>query len=466
MNSGLLQQLLMDLGFLSALIMCGSLLRAKISIFQTLRLPASVIGGAVGLILGPLVLGDFAILRFSTETISTWGLLPGILILPIFAAVPFTNGFDTSKIKEKKSVGSVLLACGSFSIIREVQLLIGFGFTLLASGFMKQLDLYQTFGFELSQGFSGGHGTAGGVGNILQAYGVPYWETAQGIATSFATIGLIGGMLMGIWLIQKHEKEQRVNITDHTEKYYEKTRKNNSTNNSSNKENSHQENKAQYSMDTITLHIGVILVVCTLAYILLDMAKDYEIWGISSMPVWFIALLLMYMVNSIIKQLKLTHLFDKNIKNKIVGCISDFTIVAAMASIPVQAVMYYWMEILILSILGFLATYYLCFPMFKKLYRDDHWFERGILTFGVNTGVTINGMLLLKICDPNYESKALEDFSVGFALMSMISLLTFPVMYMLLETGSTLQNFLFACVTTGIYLCFILLGKWLIKQEQ
>lgn len=49
--------------------------------------------------------------------------------------------------------------------------------------------------------FFGGHGTAGMVGNILKSAEQPYWETAQGITTTVATVGLISGNLIGILLI-------------------------------------------------------------------------------------------------------------------------------------------------------------------------------------------------------------------------------------------------------------------------
>ena len=42
-----------------------------------------------------------------------------------------------------------------------------------------------------------------------------------------------------------------------------------------------------------------------------------------------------------------------------------------------------------------------------------------IVCWGANTGVTITGMMLLKICDPDYQTPALAEFSMGFALMSI-----------------------------------------------
>jgi ESS family glutamate:Na+ symporter len=78
----------------------------------------------------------------------------------------------------------------------------------------------------------------------------------------------------------------------------------------------------------------------------------------------------------------------------------------------------------------------------------------------------INGMMLLKICDPDYSSPALNDFSMGFALMSIISIFTSPIFYSLLANGSTLANFLWACATgAGYTLMFVIGRKMLMKQN-
>ena len=62
-------------------------------------------------------------------------------------------------------------------------------------------DLYDVFGIELAIGFVGGHGTAGTLGNMLSALNLPYWETSQGVATTTATFGIVGGILIGIMMI-------------------------------------------------------------------------------------------------------------------------------------------------------------------------------------------------------------------------------------------------------------------------
>ena len=203
LTSSLLTELLCSLSIIGGLLLLGTFLRAKVKLFQKLFLPASVIGGFIGLLLGPMVLGDYAILRVPETYIHDWSLLPGTLIVPIFAAVPLGMFMDRSSKKSgsgKKTAPNVLKAFALFAALSFMQSAIGFGTNLFFSR-SADSNLYRTFGYELSQGFCGGHGTAGAVGKILEGLGLDYWATAQGVAVTTATIGIIGGMLLGIIFI-------------------------------------------------------------------------------------------------------------------------------------------------------------------------------------------------------------------------------------------------------------------------
>jgi len=87
-SGAVLVELMIDVGWLSLLLLVGKLLRVKILLFQKLFLPASIIGGFIGLFLGPYMLGK----ALNTEiipqsTLTTWGSLPGVLINIVFACL-------------------------------------------------------------------------------------------------------------------------------------------------------------------------------------------------------------------------------------------------------------------------------------------------------------------------------------------------------------------------------------------
>ncbi|MBO0876744.1 MAG: sodium:glutamate symporter, partial [Pseudonocardia sp.] len=72
--------LLTDVGLLGGLLLVGMLVRAKLRVAQRMLLPASVVGGVLGLVLGPNVL---RVLPFSDQL----SVYPSVLIVVVFAAL-------------------------------------------------------------------------------------------------------------------------------------------------------------------------------------------------------------------------------------------------------------------------------------------------------------------------------------------------------------------------------------------
>ena len=98
---GELTDIIKCFSILSVLLLLGTFLRAKIKVFQKLFLPASVIGGALGLILGPEIAGDTLNAVFSPKTLSVCSAIPGILNLFIVSGIPLTLG--KNKVTESKT---------------------------------------------------------------------------------------------------------------------------------------------------------------------------------------------------------------------------------------------------------------------------------------------------------------------------------------------------------------------------
>ena len=69
MTSQLLTELLQSLSLLSVLLLIGVFLRAKVKLFQSLYLPASVIGGFVGLLISPEILGRLSSISISGSSV-------------------------------------------------------------------------------------------------------------------------------------------------------------------------------------------------------------------------------------------------------------------------------------------------------------------------------------------------------------------------------------------------------------
>ena len=148
MTSQLFTELLQSLSLLSALLLIGVFLRAKVKLFQSLYLPASVIGGFVGLLISPEILGRLSSISISEEYIKTYSLLPGILSVPIFAAIPLGMFLNETKTIKSLYPTKVLIAFGIFQCASMAQSAIGYAVNLLS---IKKIASSVLFRLKLNQ---------------------------------------------------------------------------------------------------------------------------------------------------------------------------------------------------------------------------------------------------------------------------------------------------------------------------
>lgn len=414
MTSAMLTELLKSVGLLGMFLLIGVFLRAKIPAFQKTFMPASVIGGFLLLILGPTCLN---ILPVPQEWMNMYSLIPGVLIVPVVACVPL--GLSLGK-SSKGGDGDVMK-----NIIPLMFIMIGVGIFQFGAGYLVHIifksmgyDLYATFGWEMGIGFSGGHGTAAVLGNMLQEANLPYWETAQGVAITTATFGIVGGILIGMVLINWAARrghtallQKPSDIPKSLKLGYEKD--------VTKQASVGRETTLSASIDVVAFHAAIIFAVCTVAYFLLGAIKAAKIPVLSDISIWAYAIIIMFGVWGIICKLKIDYLIDSKVKSKISSSLTEFAVIAAVASLPIKAVATYIVPILAMVAVGYIVTVaFLVY--FCKRYLKGYWFEQMIGALGMSTGVFLTGVLLLRICDPELETPALGNYSLAYTVTSVI----------------------------------------------
>ena len=194
---------LVDAGLIGALLAVGTLARAVVKPLQTLMIPASVIAGILGLILGPQFLG---VMPFSSQ-LGTYG---SILIVIVFVCLALTDDFDVRKIG--RPVGSF----ASYGVlIYASQVAIGALVALLV--LQPLFDTPDSFAVLLFAGWAGGFGSAAAVGvamlrivdptlksGTMEQFGVAYIPVVpvEIAAVSFVPLLVIAGLswaVVGIW---------------------------------------------------------------------------------------------------------------------------------------------------------------------------------------------------------------------------------------------------------------------------
>lgn len=411
-----MQQFFYILCYLSFLLILGVIIKGRFKIFQNLFIPASIIGGGIGLLIGPEIMGRV----FSISTPISWSkdisFLPGLLIVPVIASIPL--GMNLKFKNSKGEFRDILITGFILFIVTFLQLGIGYFVNFFYKYILKK-PLYTTFGAELNTGFAGGHGTAGMIGRVLQEMNLEYWSTAQGIATTTATFGLVGGIILGIFLINRASLRGETAILKKPSEipkelkqgYYTDISKQNSLG---------RETMLSSSIDTLAFHIGIIFSVCGISYIILNTIKRYRVPILSSISIWVFAMIIMGIVWLSMKRLGLEWCIDVKVKSRISALFTEFAVVSAIVSLPIKAVFTYFFPIVLMSILGFILTWYCIKYYCYRYFKNSYPFERAISMAGTSFGVFLTGMLLLKICDPDFSSPVLGDYSLGFSLTAFV----------------------------------------------
>ncbi len=445
MTSSLFSEILQSITLLSLLLLVGVFLIAKIKLLRYFYLPASVVGGFIG-----LCVVQSNIFSIPSAWITIYSLLPGVLIIPIFASIPLGMNMGKNGIRSFFAP-NIIKSFGVFMTASMFQFVIGYGVNIVFSKIDPEINLYRTFGYELWAGFSGGHAMASSLGILLEGFGMSRWELAQGVALTMATVGLMGGIVFGIVFINIHIRKQnktgentlRIKTAMKVEEPFYR--------NIDEQESVGRQAFRSNVIETTTFHFALIFVVCGASYMLLSLLGKTNISAFRYLPVWTYSMVIMLFVNIIIQKSQFDWAIDYKLKSGLIGLLADFAIISAIVSLPIKAVLQYSFPLLVMIILGFVCTYFIIFQLSKVVFKD-YSFERSIIAWGTATGVLITGMTLLKIYDSEYKTPALKDFSLGFSLMSITNLLATPLINMVLATGSTMQNMMF---TAGLSLFYM-----------
>ena len=430
-----------SLGLLSLFLLIGVGLRAKVKILQNLFLPSSVIGGFLLLML-PL----------PKEYINIYSKIPGNLIVPIVASIPLGLTISKNKKRLKTVLPHGLIMMG----VTMLQIIVGIVSYLIFKNIIP--NLYPIFGAELEFAFAGGHGTIGMLSNMLKEKNLPYWDISQGVGSAIATFGLVGGILLGMFIINIGARkkmcryiEKPENIPEALKTGYERD---------INKQNCiGRETTLSTSVDTLAFHGALILTVTALSYFIFNFVKAHNVLYLRNIAVWTYAIFLMFIVWFTMCKLNLRHLVDSRVKGKLSGMLTEYAIISAIASMPIKIIAEYIVPIIFVSLLGFLMTFLYIFIL-SKIYIKEDWFEHAVISFGMNTGIFITGLLLLRVSDPELKSSAFADHTLCYAMTSWSFVIIGIILDIWISKGSII-----ALIVTLILLSFFTILLPILKKK-
>ncbi|WP_339226961.1 sodium/glutamate symporter [Oceanobacillus sp. FSL K6-2867] len=435
-----LWDVLTDVGFISLLLLIGAFLRAKIKFIQMLFLPASLIAGVLGLILGP---SGLSIIPFSDNL----PVYSAVLIAIIWASLPFTSKLEsfTRIIKNAKNMWA-------FSqVLTILQWAAGMLFALLIlNSFWNGLP--NGFGLMFAAGFFGGHGTAAA---LADGFGTN-WPEAHSLGMTSATIGIITAIVGGI-IITKFETQRGKTSFITSFKELPNELRTGLIEKNDRKPFGYNTVSAM-SIDPLIYHSGLLILIAMIGYYLSELAN--AIFPQITVPVFSLAFILGYIIVLILKALKADSYFDKQIFERTSGASTDLLVAFGVASINISVVSSYAVPLSLLLLFGIAFCLFLYFYLAPKFFHQ-YTVEKSLFCWGWGTGTVAMGMALLRIVDPELKSKALDEYGLAYIPIGFMDIITIALLPTLIISGHH-WFFTFTALAIGILILVVtkLLGWW------
>lgn len=441
MNSAMFAVFLETLGIVGALLVLGTVLRAKVGLFQELFFPACVIGGFVGLLLGPQ---GFGIISLSEDIMTTASSMPGKLFGIVIASMPMcAQKMKKGELRQRLDAVNIGII---ITLVAAIQVAIGFFTNVLVTATGGKI--YPGYGTEMFMGFCGGHGLSAVVGMMFDSQGVDYGETATGVALTFATIGMIGGIVIGITILNRKARKGETNyIKDPADLPIEM--RTGVISNVDEQPSAGRQTTAGGSIDTLGLHFAYIAMDVGIGYLIYNLIVKLGIPFLKDMDAWLYMMFAMYPLWALTRKLGCDKYFSPEIKNKIQGATTDFIITAAIMSMPIAVVLEYWKPILISTVLGFLLTVPVILFLNKRILQED-WVEKSMAPIGMMCGDFITGVLLTRMADPELKSNALSDFSIAYEINTVYCVSMLAVIYPYVVNKGALSALYLALIQIAI----------------
>ncbi len=383
---------------LSVFLLIGKSLRVRVGIFQRLFLPSSIIAGFVILLCGPFGLNFIPEWMFKY-----WEQIPGVLINVVFASLFL--GVSLPKPSNLWNIGGPQLCFGMVAGMGQY-------FIAMLVCVLVLTPLFNTpavFSCIVEIGFSGGHGTAAGMGPVFEQIG---FKAGSDLAQMAATVGLISAVVFGIIMINiairkgycvflNEEKGiptyKRIGLIPQKKRFSIATA-----------------TVATEAIEPLTFHFAIIGIAIILGWIMLQGVQSLHPI-LASFPLFPMAMIGGLIIQAVSTPFKIDQYFDRDTFDRILGFSLDILVISAIGAIRLDLFFENLWPFVIIMFTGIAWMLFATLVIAPRMFPNN-WFERGITEYGMQTGVTAMGLLLLRLVDPMYKT----DTATAFGFKQMI----------------------------------------------
>jgi glutamate:Na+ symporter, ESS family len=445
------------------LLLFAEVIRRWSAWLRRIFLPSSIVAGAIGLALGPQGLGRLtdrldipgagAGGLFPQPVLDAWSMLPGVLINVVFASLFLGKAIP--------GLRDIWLRAGPQIVLGQTlawgQYVVGLLLALLVLGPVFGINPIAGALIEIS--FEGGHGTAAGMAQAFEAAGFP---EGTDLALGLATVGLVSGVLIGTVLVNWAVRRGEISILEPGEDYpadQVAARSDFELSDTDKADALRQKAMRGSATEGLSIQLGLVGLAIVIGWLMLEGLRLVETitWGgdlFTFVPLFPLAMIGGLVIQLLIHRFGLERLVVRSQVASIGGVALDLTIVTALASLSLQAIGDNMGPFLLLALAG---TAWCLFGVLVIAPRvmPYNWFERAIGDFGQSMGMTVSGLLLMRMADPENRSGAMDSFGYKQLLFE-------PVVGGGLFTGMSVGLIAGYGPVPILVLCSVLTAGWLI----
>ena len=408
---------LIAFGWIAAMMLLGTLIRAKVRFFQKYLVPSSLIGGLIGFVL--VSLGWVGI----PEVGKGWTSIPpapfGLIAFHLFSfgfvAIGLSSGAASESGRKKEIFSGSLWMALLWSAVGCFQAIIGWavfsGYNGVSGG-----------GIFAPLGFLVGHGFAQGPGQVLAIGSV--WETkmnisgAMSVGLTFAAVGFFVAAFLGVplayWGIKRG---YAANAPKELSNDVLTGLMDPSSNVSLGRHTTHPGN-----MDTFAFHLALMGLAYLLGYLfcfVLKIVFPPTLGAVTFGFIFFWGMIIAVFLRVLLNKTGVNRYFDDDVQRRLTGTTVDFMIVSVMMAVEIKTVWAYFTPIAVTVVLATILTFILVLYFGRR--APHYGFEKMVAMFGYLTGTGASGLLLLRIVDPDFKTPT----AIEIGLMNFFALFTF-----------------------------------------